>query len=117
MITMATVKTAETFYRIHPLDRPFDREHATSTVHGDTKDLEEVGFSSFTNPRQLYNYAVDMGMLNPLFADAAPQQVIKFTGEWVGSGYDGEDLAMPDMAQVERMSWEDFCKMIGRSPS
>lgn len=94
--------SANLWWRVHPDNRPFGPQDATSTPFsgGETQQ----GYSCFDNPWSLLVYLDAMQM----YVQSQDQTVIAFTGQRVGTGNDGEALVVPDMARVERMPFAQF---------
>ena len=99
------------YWRVHPyLERPFSIEDATSTTFhsADTRP----GYSCFANPWHLFLY-LDA---NNLYQTALHQEIIAFSGTPIGTGADGEILAMPDMAIVRRFSLVEWEAQLATTP-
>jgi|JI9StandDraft_1071089.scaffolds.fasta_scaffold06787_9 hypothetical protein len=98
------------YWRTHPRERPFSVEDATSTpFHGGGT---QRGYSCFRSPWHLWLYLDAMRW----YESAKSQDVIGFSGERVGTGNDGEDLVVPDMRTVRRMSLGNFEDELKETP-
>lgn len=67
------------------------------------------GYSCYLYPEDLIGYFRDPARGEP--ADDAGRVVV-FEGRRVGTGFDGEDRAIPDRV-VEEMTWSEFVKRFG----
>ena len=64
------------------------------------------GYSCYDAPEDLIEYFRYPARGEPT-DDAG--RVVVFEGRWVGTGFDGEDLAIPERV-VEEMTWSEFVK-------
>jgi hypothetical protein len=105
-----TATESKTYWRVHPNDRPFSPDHATSREWASEHDHDK-GYSAVEKPEDLVAY------FNPsdreTIRDSA--HVVHFSGHEVGRGMDGEPLVMPDMRHVKKMDWDDLESHVGRS--
>ncbi len=99
------------YYRLHSRSRPFSPEDARSDVARNGRDdlpksIREVsGYSCFANPAHLRQYVQDMDW-------DTNDPVVRFNGDRVGEGYDGEATVMPISGILERIKWDDFVSRI-----
>ena len=98
-----------TFWRLHPADRSFSAEDATS-MRFDGQGEPQHGYSCFAEPWHLYIYVWAMWPIS----DGTP--VIEFAGTKVGTGNDGEDLAVPTGGILRRTTWGEFKRMLPSVP-
>jgi hypothetical protein len=99
------------WWRSHPFDREFMPDAATSKPFYNVGVPEFAeGFSCFKDPWHLWLYAFHIHM------DTQRSEVIGFTGDRVGEGWDGEPLAVPDGGIVMRFSWSDFERELLTTP-
>lgn len=112
-LTMRTTASGQLYWRLHANGRPFTPEAATSKPwYGEGADKgTQQGFSCFDEPWLLWVY-LDAAMIGT--SDA---QIVAFTGERMAdTGNDGEDLVVPDMQTVQRMSIEEFERRLLTAP-
>ncbi len=62
------------------------------------------GYSCFTDPQSLKDYFISGGRSGVVGDD---DKVIIFEGDYQGTGFDGEDLAVPTQI-IEEMTWTEF---------
>jgi hypothetical protein len=95
------------FYRVHRRDALFSADEAWSqAIDGDSE--EERGYSAFATARELLDY-VASNQYPDLTNDVMNRDVIKFSGDVVGTGVDGELLVVPyEEVAPERITWEEF---------
>ena len=100
------------YWRTHPRGRTFSTEDATSTpFYGDNK-VTQRGYSCFDDPWHLWLYLDAQRW----YEAAKGNDIIGFSGERVGTGSDGEDLVVPDMRTVRRMSFGNFEDELKETP-
>lgn len=98
------------YWRTHPRGRSFSPTDATSTpFHGGST---QSGYSCFRDPWHLWLYLDAQRW----YTAAQDQDIIGFTGTRVGTGNDGEDLVIPDMRTVRRMSLGNFEDELRETP-
>ena len=99
------------YWRTHPTDRKFSPDDATSKpFYGD--GAAQRGYSCFASPWHLWLYLDAMRW----YESAKTQDIIGFSGERVGTGNDGEDLVVPDMRTVKRISFAEFERELLTTP-
>lgn len=106
------------FYRAHPKDASFGPERASSTILGDSAgESTKHGYSTFQNPWQLDHYMHEMNWYASPEHDPSTRTVIAFRGDRVGTGANGEPLAMPRSGKPEVvMPWDEFQKRLDITP-
>lgn len=102
------------WWRKHPEGRPFSTEDAASTTINPLQEaggrVTSQGYSAFADPWHLFLYLNANRMYDP------EATIVAFSGDRIGTGNDGEDLVMPDMGTVRRMSMSDFERELARLP-
>ncbi len=110
--TSALASTSGLFWRVHPEGRAFGDWDATSKpfFNQPTGTEPQRGYSCFSNPWHLYLYVtVQWSGLYDLTT------VLRFPGERVGTGHDGEDLAVPS-ALPFKTTWAGLQEMLPSLP-
>ena len=102
------------FYRAHRTGEEFSADDAWSApVDGDSD--EQRGYSSFASAPDLHNY-ITSNQYPELTRDAPNTEVLRFSGDRVGTGVDNEPLVVPHRDEPdERMTWSSFTKSLGKS--
>lgn len=118
------------FYRLHPKDRPFGPEHATSQPFHQPEDLHysefdddedmqtareffapRSGLSAYAEPHHLHQYVEQRGL------QTHNADVVAFHGTQVGYGHDDEPLVMPHHDKpFQRIPYDDFARRMRRTP-
>lgn len=100
-----------TFWRVHPGNRPFGPADATSKPFYNHDDAEpQQGYSCFESPWHLYFY-----VLVQWSRIGDENTVLTFPGTRVGTGHDGEDLAVPT-GPPRKTTWGRFCEDLPNHP-
>ena len=98
------------FWRVHPDDRPFSREDASSQLWNERDTPRSRGYSAMRSPEELVAY------FNPQERERIQYtaHVLSFRGEVVGKGPDSEPLVVPHSDDPdERMEWSDMEDRVG----
>ena len=101
----------ERFWRVHPAGRGWDNPTSTQ-FHPQPGEGTREGFSCFSDPWVLWAYVMLTwrGMVGPT------DRVVGFEGRRVGTGHDGEDLAIPTTSGYLSYTWDDFCDELLTTP-
>ena len=100
-----------TFWRVHPEGRAFGEWDAHSKPFFNQPDAEpQKGYSCFENPWHLYLYV--LVQWSSIYDGTT---TLRFPGEEVGRGHDGEPLVIPS-ALPFKTTWGSFCEMLPEYP-